>query len=652
MANRGSEWRKWDLHVHSCFSVLNNSYPHNDEGKIDDKSINQFIQTLKGNDISAIGLTNYFQFSDDDFELKKQLGKMGIATFLNLEVRLSNINKDDELFDYHIIFNNKLDDEIIKDLLANLKANIGSTQKSFKQLSKDEIKHTASIDFHDLLKILEDEGNHVCGNYLLGFLSRGHGSATSDKDPKNMAIYEEITRKSNFLIHASSELKNLEKDRSYWLNHELYPRPLIQSSDAHSLEKIGKQYSWIKANTTFEGLRQILFEPKDRISLQIDKPERKNDYQVIDHVKLDDDKILFLNPNLNTVIGGRSMGKSTLSNSIAKKLHNSGCDAKKMHTYHENDDETLKIIWKNGIEDDNREIEFLPQDYMIHLAEHSVERNSLIDSIVRSKDQGVQYKEISDYNTKVSANKSKITTQLQEYFDVKDKLSELVKPEGDKNGILAEIKKLTEEQSKKRKENNFSDDEVRKYDELLEQLAGCESAKKTVENNLEGVENLELSAFSLTKDISKFDKDFAKILAEKLQSIEEKAKAAWSSIVEELARKEKSKKEELETKIREIQESEVFTKGKENIFNNESLKELESKIKIETANLESMKKYENNKKDLEKEICEKQSDILETYANYAKFREELENKFKIETGKVEIKLVFKPEEFLGEILNR
>lgn len=649
--NRGSEWRKWDLHVHSCFSVLNNNYPHNDEGKIDDESINQFIQTLKENDISAIGLTNYFQFSDDDFNLKQRLEDEGITTFPNLEIRLSNINKNDELFDYHIIFDNKLDSETIKDLLANLKANIGSTQKSFKQLSKDEIEHKASIDFHELVKTLKEEGNHVHGKFMLGFLSRGHGSATSDSDPKNIAIYQDITRNSDFLIHASSESKNLEKDRKYWLHHKLYPRPLIQSSDAHALEKIGKQYSWIKAETTFEGLRQILFEPEDRISLQLDKPERKNDYQVINRIELDDKKTLFLSPNLNTIIGGRSMGKSTLSNSIAKKLHNSGCDIEKMHTYHEADDETLKIVWKDGVEDDSREIEFLPQNHMIDLAEEPEKRKTLIDSIIRSKDQGAQYQEISDYNEKVSNNKSKISAQLREYFDVKDKLSALIKPEGDEKGISAEIEKLMNEQREKRKENNFSDEDAQKYDELLEQLSEREKTKNAVEKNLRDLENLALSPLSLNKDTARFNKDFAKILSEKLQNIEERAKAEWSKIVSELAKAEETKKEDSTKEIREIQESKPFIKGKENISNNASLKELADKLKTESESLENLKKYKKDKSDLEKEILEKEKEILVSYDDYKKFREELENKFNIETEKVKIKLVFNPEEFSGEILN-
>lgn len=142
--NRGSEFRKWDLHLHSPYSILNNQYPRESDGS---PKIQDFIDKIKEQEIEVVGLTNYFNFTDSDFELKKELEKFGITVFLNLEVRLSNINKNDELFDYHIIFDNKLDDQVVKNLLAELKANVGSTEKSFNRLKKEEIERTANIDF-------------------------------------------------------------------------------------------------------------------------------------------------------------------------------------------------------------------------------------------------------------------------------------------------------------------------------------------------------------------------------------------------------------------------------------------------------------------------------------------------------------------------
>lgn len=152
LMNRGSEFRKWDLHVHSPYTVLNNQFSKLQDGNPD---IDCFIQKIKDENISAIGLTNYFNFSDNDFNLKAKLEEEGIATFLNLEVRLSNINKSDQLFDYHIIFDNTLDDGIVKNLLGELKANIGPYEKAFNRLSKDEIEFSANIDFKSLRTILE-----------------------------------------------------------------------------------------------------------------------------------------------------------------------------------------------------------------------------------------------------------------------------------------------------------------------------------------------------------------------------------------------------------------------------------------------------------------------------------------------------------------
>ena len=109
--NRGSEFRKWDLHIHSPYTVLNNQFSKLEDGRPD---IESFIRKIKKNNISAIGLTNYFNFTDDDFKLKTILEERGITTFLNLEVRLSNINKSDQLLDYHIIFDNTVEDDIIR----------------------------------------------------------------------------------------------------------------------------------------------------------------------------------------------------------------------------------------------------------------------------------------------------------------------------------------------------------------------------------------------------------------------------------------------------------------------------------------------------------------------------------------------------------
>ena len=74
-----------------------------------------------------------------------------------------------------------------------------------------------------------------------------------------------------------------------------------------------------------------------------EKPVRTEDELIIDKIEYDGSTI-FLSDNLNTIIGGRSTGKSTLLNSIAYKLENN--EAKDKHTF--KDMENFHVFWKDG----------------------------------------------------------------------------------------------------------------------------------------------------------------------------------------------------------------------------------------------------------------------------------------------------------------
>ena len=71
--NRGSQFRKWDLHLHSLYShsQLSNQYNINENNH--EERFDEFLKKLNENDIKAIGLTNYFNFSEQDYCLKRKL---------------------------------------------------------------------------------------------------------------------------------------------------------------------------------------------------------------------------------------------------------------------------------------------------------------------------------------------------------------------------------------------------------------------------------------------------------------------------------------------------------------------------------------------------------------------------------------------------
>ncbi|GAA7926821.1 gamma-glutamylcyclotransferase [Helicobacter pylori] len=319
--SKGSSWHKWDLHAHTPYTHLNKAYQCCEE---------EFIQKLCDSKIDCIGLTNYFKFNEKEFELKEKIEKRGIKVFYNLEVRLDYQNKEDQCLDFHIIFSDKVTQQEIDNFLRNADANVGVTEKKLADLEKDDFDK-AVVNFDQLLECLEKESLKLRGKYLLGFLSRGHGSSRSSSN------YEKIVKKVHFLIHSSNKQENLKKDREYWLE---YNKSLIQSSDAHEEEQIGKKYTWIKAEKTFEGLKQIIYEPETRVSIGEEKPQ--DPLYKIDSVGLNFDEevkttneqddtpfcyagfneTLFFSPNFTCVIGGRGSGKSTLLQLIASAIKN------------------------------------------------------------------------------------------------------------------------------------------------------------------------------------------------------------------------------------------------------------------------------------------------------------------------------------------
>lgn len=68
------------MHLHSLYTYLNNSYKVNEANK--EESFDKFLAELKENNIEVIGLTNYYNFTDNDFCLRKELEKNGIIVFL------------------------------------------------------------------------------------------------------------------------------------------------------------------------------------------------------------------------------------------------------------------------------------------------------------------------------------------------------------------------------------------------------------------------------------------------------------------------------------------------------------------------------------------------------------------------------------------
>jgi len=612
--------------------MVNNQFGLSDgKGKIfEDK----FIQKIIESNISAVGLTNYFNFTEEDFRLKNKLNNIGIATFLNLEVRLSYINKHDQLFDYHIIFDNELEDVTIKNILAQLKANIGSTDKSFNTLTNSEIENVANIDFSTLMNVLNYD-NDLGGRFLTGFLARGHGSATSDSDPKNMAVYENICVKSDFLIHSSCDdpatckdkkcaHNNIMNDREYWLNHSPYVRPLLQSSDAHSLEEIGTKYSWVKADLTFEGLKQIKYEPEYRICVKKDKPILEKDELVIDSVHYKNCNI-YLSENLNAIIGGRSTGKSTLLNSIAKKLGHEL--STKAYSFENLDD--FQIIWKDQQEENSRRIEYIPQEHMYTLAREREKLKDLVGSIIQSKDMDLELKK---YEQNCNNLRIEIIELLENYKENQNSISELVKPEAEEQATKNRIENYEANIKILMNDSKISEMEGKLFETQNRELQELKNKRAIYESDLKYLSSIP----PITFEIKSYDNTLSPSpdLRIEIGKLNARLQDTFRKQQEyEIGRIKLNKEDQIrinENKINSIENDSTYKRCIEATKNNSEIARLNSLIKGEYDNLSRIEKFKNRKNELDKENIDIKNKIISKYKVYSKYREDLLSSFKIE----------------------
>ncbi|WP_154499066.1 TrlF family AAA-like ATPase [Helicobacter pylori] len=537
--NKGSSWHKWDLHVHTPHTHLNKAYKCSEE---------DFIQKLCTSEIDCIGLTNYFKFDEEEFDLKEKIEERGIKVFYNLEVRLDYQNNKDDCLDFHIIFSDEVSSDGIKKFLSDMKATIDGTEKRLADLEKDDF-NKAVVNFDQLLECLEEESLNLMGKYLLGFLSRGHGTSRSSSN------YEKIAKKSHFLIHSSDNQKNLKDDRDSWLK---YNKPLLQSSDAHKEDSIGKKYTWIKAEKTFEGLKQIIYEPETRVSIDEKKPQ--DPLYKIDCVRLcfdgevkitnekgdapfcyaGFDQKLYFSPNFTCVIGGRGSGKSTLLQLIASKLYDKSL-VKGLK--HETIQKCIEIQPDTDIVDS---VEYLAQNEVEEFATNVSKFTEAIFNRIDSKSSG-KLKELEkqiienikkfDEQIRYWQEKTKLEEQLEEsenkrkkyqsiidaftdknYLDKKDKLQAkhqvLIDLEQSKEGFLTfikELKRVVNFESKENMEEKNSYDKV--YNQLKQDICKeLEEIDKNIKNGCfdsddKNIEKLESEQQTLRQEIVEFLKE-------------------------------------------------------------------------------------------------------------------------------------------------
>ncbi|PKP59852.1 hypothetical protein CVT91_06095 [Candidatus Atribacteria bacterium HGW-Atribacteria-1] len=351
---RGSEWRKWDLHIHSP-ATYGGSY-------------DEFVKNLNTSEAEVIGINDYCTIEGYEQVISKSDKTGDKILFPVIEFRMNNmvLNKNDPRLNsgprinFHIIFDN--DRELIPRIKTWLNS-LGCLYEGGKQeklgnvkIPEDSLKVT--LDYLHVVETLEkDEG---LKDKFLVWLPYDEYGGIDNIDPKNDGYFKlGLIDKANIIGSSNKKQidfflwksdKHKEEKIKKWLNERQIP--CIKGSDAHEIDyPFGKlkskssqpidKYCWIKADSTFEGLKQIIYEPKDNIFIGRENPGLFG-HAVVDSFNSSDEnekfflkKIgnIYFNPGLNCVIGSRGSGKSTLMDAVALSLGDADVLDEKRNNY-------------------------------------------------------------------------------------------------------------------------------------------------------------------------------------------------------------------------------------------------------------------------------------------------------------------------------
>lgn len=532
----GSEWHKWDLHLHAPGTKLNDGY----KLKGGQPDLQQFCQIVHESDVAAVAITDYFSF-DGYFNVVNIYGELyrddHKLLLPNLELRLPlAVNRENQEVNLHLIFHPSLTREAASKFLAHLKTaeTTGSSRNSVTcadlNCTHQYESATVSLDAIDAA-IKAVFGEHaivppIRQEYLLVVASaKGDGIRPGGSGAQRKKLLSDQIDKYSDAFFANPGSRGYFHDTDRLESDEVtLPKPVFDGCDAHSFPELrrglgqhltadGQQrnVTWIKADPTYAGLLQTLIEPVDRVAMQPVEPDRKEPYKVISKIKFsgtnDFPAEVPFNPNLNSIIGSRSSGKSALLAYIAHAVDPDEtvrlqAEAAGLHdpqdagpaaglTWDDVSNVTCEVEWKSG-EGTAGKVIYIPQNSLYVLSQQPQEITNKIAPVLFRMYPSVKTAYDSAMSNIATAN-MEIKRAVDAWFGLAEGIDELyqkIKDLGDKAAITAERDRLQCEINGIKAEAQLTDDDVAKYQDIAVQLGDKEARGNEIASEL-----LQLSSY-------------------------------------------------------------------------------------------------------------------------------------------------------------
>ncbi len=568
---QSSKWNIWDFHLHTPFSILNNGFGNAEDSDTWEKYVTQITAKAQEKGIVALGITDYFTIEGYKKVLNlKETGKLGdIFIFPNIEFRVDKViystrrgSEQGKRLNLHVLISPEISPrEIEEGFLHDL--DFCHEQTPFEPQNTRKLKLNNLIDFGRSLReqessfqdksdswvgcmnvvvkteqIKERLDSRFRGNYIL---------VLADEDLSEMswqgqdhAVRKQLVQMSHAVFSSNEGTRSFclgEKHSSQedFINEFKSLKPCLWGCDSHSyderfLEPNDKRYCWIKSEISWEGLKQVLYEPCERVRIQTEYPEAQKSSFTLESLQIRKSELndslaindfsVELNSNLITIIGGRGSGKTALLDIIAscfqegRKLFDLETSfihrlyAQKGKTRPTTSPINLSLTFRSqasydatvGVREslpfEKSDILYLTQN---HFEEYSANPKKLNEHILELVfDNLPDYRGSYDNEQKIIAEtEQKIqninlrTEQLSKEISEKEEaaISSLKMKRGEKDDIALRISSIEEKQGQ-------SDDVIRALTDKLEELKNKRIKIDEILNLLQQFEN-QVSSFEL-----------------------------------------------------------------------------------------------------------------------------------------------------------
>lgn len=369
MISRGSQWRRWEPHIHAPGTILNNQFGGGDPWEEYLKSLEDITPKVE-----SIAVTDYYVTDTYEKMLEyKAVGRLPHVQliFPNVELRLDAAAKTGYV-NIHLLVSPEDPDHLnqLQRILTRLQFRAHDdrydcTRSELIRLGKRA--DSSILDDHAALQYgatqfkvsfaeLRDvfHSSDWAKKNILVAVAGGAGDGTSGlRQAADATMRQEIEKFAHIIFSSSAA------QREFWLGQrsetieslrENYNgcKPCLHGSDSHDLKSVGQpdenRYSWIKGGLEFDALRQACIDPEGRAFVGLEPPNSAMPSQVINHISIGnatwaESPEIPLNPGLVAIIGARGSGKTALADIIA-----AGCDSISLSAWRADENATPSFL--------------------------------------------------------------------------------------------------------------------------------------------------------------------------------------------------------------------------------------------------------------------------------------------------------------------